>query len=282
MKNNKAIFCFTVKNEEKSLKKKFALIDEIKNIFQDYYLIYVISDCTDGSEKMINNYLKDNNYKGKLIIKNFNNNEKRLVKLEKSRNAYLDHIKSDQDLKMFDYLLVMDVDGVNNLLNKKKIINSLNSQINWNAIFANQNFFYYDLFALRIKGIFEDNCFDEIIKSYLKNKKIPLNNFFKEKLLKNFKIIKNNPQNHIKVESAFGGLGIYKLKNVINSETYYNSNNGNDCEHVHFNKLISQKFGGLFIDKHLTNSLGLNAHVINVFLCSYFETFAKRFIKKIS
>ena len=282
MKNNKAIFCFTVKNEEKSLKKKFALIDKVKLIFKDYHLVYVLSDCTDNSERMISSYLKNNNYKGKLIIKNFNSNEKRLLKLEKSRNAYLDYIKSDDNLKKYDYLLVMDVDGVNNLLNTKKLTNSLNSRINWTAIFANQELFYYDLFALRIKGIFEENCFDEILKNYLNNKKFPLNNLFKEKLLKNFKIIKKHPDNYIKVESAFGGFGIYKLINVINSKAYYCSNNGKDCEHIHFNKLISKKYDGLFIDKQLTNSIGLNTHVLNAFLCSYFEIFAKRFIKKIS
>lgn len=84
---------------------------------------------------------------------------------------------------------------------------------------------------------------------------------------------------YIKVNSAFGGLGIYKINNILKSK--YSSENGKNCEHVYFNANINKKFGNMFIDKKLINSSGINIHTINGFLCSYFNFFARRFLKKL-
>ncbi len=84
---------------------------------------------------------------------------------------------------------------------------------------------------------------------------------------------------YIKVNSAFGGLGIYKINNILKSK--YSSENGKNCEHVYFNTNINKKFGNMFIDKKLINSSGINIHTINGFLCSYFNFFARRFLKKL-
>jgi len=75
-------------------------------------------------------------------------------------------------------------------------------------------------------------------------------------------------------------MAIYKLNKVI--EFTYDSNDGKNCEHVEFNKKISNKYGDcLIIDKNLTNSYGLNIHTINILLCSISNFFTKKFIKKI-
>jgi len=88
-------------------------------------------------------------------------------------------------------------------------------------------------------------------------------------------------KNHlpIEVESAFGGFGIYKLNKILKFK--YNSFSGQQCEHVKFNEDIYNKYGGLFIDKNLINSHGINKHTINGYLCSKSNFFAKRFISKI-
>ena len=110
------------------------------------------------------------NKESKIINKELDTSLNRIVKLEICRNEYLDYVKNSNVLKGFDYLIVMDADGVNNKLNTKNLKNSLLNNINWNAIFANQSLFYYDLFALRIHNFISKN-FVTKIKEDLKVKK---------------------------------------------------------------------------------------------------------------
>ena len=275
MINKKVIICTTIKNESKNLNNFFKKIDSLIYQFKDYHLIFVESNSTDNSLEKINNYLR--NRKGNLIKKDFLKTYNRIHKLEICRNEYLDYIKNDARIKNYDYLIVMDADGVNNQININKILNSLKKE-NWNAIFANQNLFYYDVFALRIKDVITTN-FISNIKEDIKNKKYKdiRENVFNN-LTKFFYLNKLFNERYITVKSAFGGFGIYQLKIIL--EFKYHSENGQYCEHVGLNESIYNKYGGLFIDKNLTNSIGINKHTINGYLCSKSNFLAKRFISK--
>ena len=94
-----------------------------------------------------------------------------------------------------------------------------------------------------------------------------------------FYLNKKFNQRYISVKSAFGGFGIYKLNKIL--EFKYNSFAGRQCEHVKLNEDIYNKYGGLYIDKNLINSYGINKHTINGYLCSKLNFLAKRFVSKI-
>ena len=276
MLNKRIIICSTIKDEEKNLKNFFNKIDQIVSKFEDYFLIFVESDSSDGSIRLLNEYIKKR--KGKIIIKKLKNKKNRIIRIEISRNEYLQHIRDNKKLTKFDYLLIMDADGVNNRINYRNLENSIKKK-NWNAIFANQSFFYYDVYALRIKNFINEN-FIHKIKSDIKNKTVlNLKNIIYENLTKFFYLNRKFNQRYIKVKSAFGGFGIYKLNKILKFK--YNSFSGQQCEHVKFNEDIYNKYGGLFIDKNLINSHGINKHTINGYLCSKSNFFAKRFISKI-
>lgn len=279
MLNKKIILCSTIKNEEKNLKKFFLILDEITKNFKDYYLIFVLSDCKDNSQQLCKDFLKNRN--GYILIKNFKRRFNRIKRLEICRNEYLNYIKNTKKIKKFDYLLVMDADNVNNKINFNKIQNSLKKK-EWNALFANQNIFYYDIFALRIHNLIEYNFIEKIKKEFIfyKYQNFFLKKLFKKYLIRFFFLNKIKKNRYIKVISAFGGLAIYRLNKVLNFK--YDSCNGKLCEHVGFNKKLNKKYGKLYIDKELINGYGINIHTINGFLCFYFEFFAKRFFKKIN
>lgn len=280
MKSKKIIICVTVKNESKYLKQFFKIIDQLIFKFKDYFIIFIESNSTDKTPEMINNYLKFK--KGKSINLNINKNINRIKSLEICRNEYLKYINENNILKNFDYMFIMDADGVNSKINYKKIYNSLNTKIDWSAIFANQKFFYYDIYALRIPNLINKNFIKKIIDDYNSKKFKNLKENFKENLFKFFFITKNKNERYIKVSSAFGGLAIYKTNRII--EFKYNSDEGLNCEHVKFNENINEKYGGLFIDKQLINSYGINKHTIAGILASKIKYFSKRFflnLKKI-
>ena len=123
MVKKKIVICATVKNEEKNLVKFFKKVDSLISSFEEYYLIFVLSDTSDNSENLIDDYLK--NRKGNLIIKNFDNQINRIEKLEICRNEYLEFIRKKNEINFYDYLIVMDVDGVNNILNDKILNKSI-------------------------------------------------------------------------------------------------------------------------------------------------------------
>tara|TARA_B100000963_G_scaffold350523_1_gene360877 strand:+ start:1019 stop:1849 length:831 start_codon:yes stop_codon:yes gene_type:complete len=276
MVKKKIIICSTIKNEEKNLGRFFKKINSLLSIFEEHYLIFVLSDTYDKSENLLNDYLKGK--RGTVIVKNFDNQTNRIEKLEICRNEYLNFIRKNNEIKDYDYLLVMDADGVNNILNEKVLAETIQKE-KWNAIFANQKFFYYDIFALRIDKLINENFILKIKKDFQNNvyeqpKRIIFNNltrfFFINKLFK---------ERYIEVNSAFGGLGIYKLNIIL--EFNYHSNSGKNCEHVKLNEDINKKYGGMFIDKLLFNSYGLNIHSINGLISAVSNIFAKRFINKI-
>ena len=277
MINKKIVICTTIKNEAKNLNSYFRLLDKIINIFEDYFLIFIESESRDKTSVMVEKYLK--NKKGKIINKELDTSLNRIVKLEICRNEYLDYVKNSNVLKGFDYLIVMDADGVNNKLNTKNLKNSLLNNINWNAIFANQSLFYYDIFALRIDNFISKN-FVTRIKEDLKVKKFKnFKDCVHENLTKFFYLNRIFKERFIKVNSAFGGFAIYKLNKII--EFKYESNFGVNCEHVKLNEDLNLKYGNLYIDKNLINSSGINKHTINGYLSSISNFFAKRFIQKI-
>ena len=49
-----------------------------------------------------------------MLKESINKNYNRIKNLEICRNRYLDYIKKNSSISNYDYLIVMDVDGVNN------------------------------------------------------------------------------------------------------------------------------------------------------------------------
>ena len=272
-----AVFCIPVKNESSNIKSLFKTLDKITKSFKDYFIIFVESDSSDNSNILIKNFLQ--NKKGILLNKSLKDISNRVARLAISRNEYLEYIKNNDRLLNFDFMIVLDCGGVNNNLNSDKLEKTISQNQEFVGIFPTQRIFYYDIWTLRIKGLINYDCFEELFKIY-KYKKIDIKKKF-YKLIGKFMFINFFiKSDRIKVISAYGGMAIYKLNKVI--EFRYDSNDGKNCEHVEFNRKISNKYGDcLIIDKNLTNSYGLNIHTINIFLCSISNFFAKRFIKKI-
>ena len=272
MLDKKIIICSTIRNVEKDLENFFQKIDEITLNFQEYFIILVQSNSNDNTIVEANKYLSSR--RGTLINKDLDINLYRTERLEACRNEYLNYIRNYKILSNYDYLLVMDADSMNNSLKFKSLEKSINSEINWNAIFANQRFIYYDIWTLRIKNYIEFDCFQKIKKESIDKKN--LKNIFYNFFTYFFYLNKHFKERFIKVDSAFGGLGIYKLKKIL--EFTYDSKMGAQCEHVGINEKLNKKYGNLYIDKKLVNSSGLSKHSINGLLCGKSNYFARRFL----
>ena len=78
------------------------------------------------------------------------------------------------------------------------------------------------------------------------------------------------------MDSAWGGMGIYKLKYAIKSK--YNSNVGRNNEIVFFNRSVSKNNQKLYIDKKLINSYGFNDHILKSFIYMFSNHYSRRLL----
>lgn len=172
------------------------------------------------------------------------------------RNEYLDRVRTNAIYDEVDYVVVADLDGVNTNLESSSVEHCWNLDEEWDACFANQSAPYYDIWALRHSLWSPNDCY--LYEKYLKS------NGYKDFLSRYLAVYSKmitlpTDSKPIKVDSAFGGLGIY-TKEFFNEGSYVgvDSNNNEICEHVSFH-IDRANNTNLIIIPSLINS-GLNEH----------------------
>ena len=205
----------------------------------------------------------------------------RTERLAAARNLYLNVIR-ESDLRDFDYVLVYDMDDVNaarqSVDNIVRAIDFLESAPEHAGVFANQLNYYYDVFALRHPTKCPGNPWIEVF-DYVRANGVPDAIAFNETYAKRmFNIDPTMPL--IEVDSAFGGLGIYKLSYVLEGryvglEPKRCVDNGltrhllwQVCEHVSLHAGIRARNGRLFIAPWMVNAAFDIAHLRPDEICS--------------
>lgn len=175
----------------------------------------------------------------------------RIERLIFCRNVYLDQVKSQSKYSDFDFVIVADLDGVNQKLTTLSIEKSINQKVIWAGLFANQSHRYYDLLALRHELWCPHNVFEEYswLRNYMSPSRAKSNAIYRRMI----RISEDSPL--IPVSSAFGGFAIYK-RDFFVSASYSRTERDNptDIDHVLLNRRVTELGGNLFIDPQLINS----------------------------
>lgn len=190
----------------------------------------------------------------------------RIERIRFCRNYYVEFIRKEIEVQKWDFIIVADLDGVNSGLTSKAVESNFKILTNWDAIFPNQKFGYYDLLALRCDNWLNHDCFSELEEKMLQA------NITRESTLKSFRhwnqadkirqqVIYNQmrkirvTENPFKVHSAFGGIAIYKpdLFRISNYELIDISNE-NECEHVSFHLKCEQAGKNLILNPFFVNA----------------------------
>jgi len=174
----------------------------------------------------------------------------RIDRLAYCRNQYLQHFFKNNLDENCDFLVVADLDGMNLSLESKSLESCWENN-NWDACFANQDGPYYDIYALR-HSTWSSGSPQRAIQFF---RQIGLSPSKSVKLAVYNKMIKiPRDAEWIEVESAFGGLGIYRPSTL--KDKFYKSrdNAGNiECEHVLLHEQMRQSGYRLFINPTLIN-----------------------------
>jgi hypothetical protein len=170
----------------------------------------------------------------------------RTAKIASARMRIQEFVKQRQT--NYDYIVVMDIDGVNRSLNRKSVI-SCWKYSNWDVATANQPFRYYDLWALRAKDWLDHDIWQQIAieKPNASQREV------RRTLFKYYRSIPRTSK-PIKVESAFGGLAIYTTEAFLAGRYQaFDKSGGEICEHVPFHREINAKGFKIFILPSLVN-----------------------------
>ena len=235
--NKSATFCICVRDCEKYMKNSLTKLDNVCNLFRESSVVFYENASKDNSRQLLNDYCNGKPDKV-LIYEDYDINQyPRTVRLARGRNICLEIAKQIGN----EIYIVLDFDNVISDLDHTKVESSLMNNLNWDALFANQSKNYYDFWALR--------TYDQWLQfDWMDAIDLPLSIFLLNDKQRNI------PNNQIiKVISAFGGLGIYKLSKLRDCFYYGWKNNEESCEHVHLNKQLTNLGGQLFIDGNLIN-----------------------------
>jgi len=235
------IFAGTCKNIESYVKKSLENIEECGKLFKSFKVIIYENDSTDNTRNLLNKYKKDNYY---YIFEDNIEEPRRTMRIANGRNKILDKMK---ELGIFDYLIMLDLDDVTNNGTFIETIKTCFQYNDWDVLTANQKNKYYDLWALRMPGYIEYDVHGEISR----------NDPVEEKTIIYNKIDHSNFKHNglLEVDSAFGGIAIYKIASIKNCKYVgeYISHNrypehSEQCEHVEFNKCIKNNGGKIYIN----------------------------------
>lgn len=268
-----------VRDCERHIKADFIRFEKSFSMFSKRYYILVESDSADCTLSLINE-LK-NLYDIKLItLGNLRQSHPiRTDRLAICRNTYLDEINTNPKYENCKYVAVADFDGINSGLTYRSVQSSFQHIERWDACFANQRGVYYDIYALRhhIWNAGDSNEQKTFYEAAGLKRADAIRNAIYNKM-----ITINSQAKPIEVDSAFGGLGIYK-KELFLAGRYdgFNEKNAEICEHVMFHAAMKKRGARLLIMPSMINGTW-NEHSLLKFFSYRIFVKIKRFMKNLS
>jgi glycosyltransferase involved in cell wall biosynthesis len=246
-----AVFVGTARNCAAYLPAALERWSQLNHLFSCCHLIVAENDSTDATKEILAAWTAGNTRRSVLWLDGCASpGESRSAVLAKVRNRLLDEIVAHQELRNSDFLVVMDLDDASLAITPSRVRQCMCFE-GWDALFANQLFYYYDIWALRDDVRSVDDFLERIEAA-------PAGWRRKVARLRHL-TWRNRPispfRRPIRVKSAFGGFGIYRMEVALRSR-YIGWRNGRSiCEHVPFNETLSEAGARLFIHPGLINML---------------------------
>ena len=251
-------------------------IKRITQSFKDFAKVswYVVeSDSSDNTVEVLQTF-KNSSFDFVSLGCLKDKMPQRTERLAYCRNKYVEYINQSKGV---DYVAIVDLDGINCQLTVEAVRSCWSHKVKWDAAFANQSAPYYDVWALR-HPLWSPNDFLDCNKFLLDLGIAPYQAYYSSLYERMLKIDPN--LDPIKVDSAFGGLGIYKKKLFASCSYIGLDDRGNEvCEHVSLHEQMASKGADFYIIPSLING-GWNMHSSGSKFRHFLRRKLKGFIKK--
>lgn len=263
----KAVFAGCARDCAAALPRVLEKIDALAAHFGETACVFVENGSRDATRALLERHGAG---RARFILpqaRHIGELPRRGQRLEAARNLIVETLRKTPGLRDFDFLVLLDLDDANAqpqpIEGFERALGYLREAPERAAGFANQRGLYYDMWALRQPRLCPGDVWEEVF-DYARSRGVSDEEAFAETFDKRlFWIPVEDPP--LEVDSAFGGMGIYRMPFVLNNPNPYVGvkekalDDGTvvhweQCEHVHFNAGIRAQGGKLCILPWLVNA----------------------------
>ncbi len=252
----------TIRDASKKLERDIARLRKELEVLAQVDVFLVESDSTDSTVSILKKISSSENAFNFVSLGNLRENfPDRIDRIRFSRNVYVHYIRENINEYKWDVIVAADLDGMNPRISHQGLSDSISKLDIWGGLFANQTLGYYDIFALRSRGWVESDQL-RILREHIGMNRLSYfqNQRIRQRIL--YSKMKRIPVRSeiISVESAFGGLGVYRPDLFLNFDySFAHGELHDESEHVVFHKkCIAAGY-----------SLGINPRMINAHFNNY-------------
>ncbi len=243
------IILATARDVAKVVESQVKVFNESFRDFKELRIHIVESHSNDNTVRILKSLeSKQKNFSFESISHLSDASQTRTQRISLARNKAMEY--AEQYSESLDYVVVADVDGVNSGLTRTSVISNW-SNSEWDMVAANQQLDYYDVWALRHKEFSPNDCWEDYENLCTV---MPKKAAFKLSVKSKMKSFVHS-EGFIRVDSAFGGIAIYKSPLYFNAKYIGLTNGGVPiCEHVPFNLDLAENGAKLFINLDFINA----------------------------
>lgn len=269
MRQGKVLFAGCARNCAAALPGVLKNVEAMASLWEDSAFLFVENDSTDGTKAILQAWC---GARDKARMLSFDGLAEfcpvRTVRLERLRKQCLSVLRAEY--ADYTHLVLLDCDEVNigemDMDAVRRAVDFLNADPATAGVFAGQDDLYYDLWALRHPTLCPGDIWEEVYDYALMHRVTDAEAFRNTFVKRLFPLPASAPP--LEVDSAFGGLGIYKIASVLgNARSYAGYKikrvpvNGEwwevgwqVCEHVAFHAGFRERNEKLFILPFLVNA----------------------------
>lgn len=265
-KTKRVVFAALVRDVAARMPEIEKKVEKMGKMFEDYRVLIVENDSSDGTRKYLLNWAKRNPRvtvlgcgrnaqscsikKASVKTDGHGVDRQRISKMVDLRNIYLDEIKTNPELHNFDYAIFWDLDMIGSVYidGVAHSMDYLESDRDVNVVCAYGIYrwglltLFYDTYALLHKG----EPFHIDMKTVHDIRK----GLWEAKY--------DRGEDPVEVDSCFSGFAIYRIDPLLSDGVFYDMSpeNNLECEHVRLNMKIKGKkvFNPSMINLVLENS----------------------------
>ena len=234
------------RNSGKAIAQDIERLERACRIFQRTQIFVVESDSSDDTPARLGHIAQRNPAfrfvsLGALRAKH----PLRTDRIAQCRNRYLDELTAHPAYADVDYVVVADLDGINNLIDEQALASCWQTPVAWDMCAANRRNYYYDIWALRHPDWCPHDCWERFQRL---RPQIGNENAYQMAILGPMvRIPATLPP--IPVDSAFGGLAIYRKSALLSSRYVGLTASGEEiCEHITLHKRMREAGHQLYIN----------------------------------
>jgi len=199
------------RNIADKLPRSLATMAQIAALFARSAIVIGENGSTDGTKAVLDTFrtADPDRFKVLTLDAEANHIPARTVRLALVRNKLLEYVHAHYPT--YEYILMIDLDGILDGFDVPSIARALQTPGKWDALFANSAGKYYDIWALRSEALnVTFDCWDFV--RHIQIQYSATQAFAKQIAVTQYQTQIPATQDPIPVQSAFGGLGLYRLR----------------------------------------------------------------------